>query len=175
MFSSELRDIPGFPNYAVTRDGRVWSKPRRWHYRSGIRKGCWIKPSIRKSGHLRVNLNKSDHEYIHRLVLKTYVGECPEGMECRHLDGTPGNNLLSNLKWGTHKENQQDSIKQGTHSSLRQGVRNNRTKLKESDVKVIRHLREEAKFTYKQIAWHFDLTWSAIWRICKRKSWSCIT
>ena len=32
--------------------------------------------------------------YIHHLVLLTFVGPRPEGMEVRHLDGDPLNNTL---------------------------------------------------------------------------------
>lgn len=32
-----------------------------------------------------------------------------------HLDGDPGNNRLSNLKYGSHSENMSDSLAHGTH------------------------------------------------------------
>lgn len=54
------------------------------------------------------------HALIHQLVLEAFVGLAPEGMECRHLDGDPDNNFLSNLAWGTRTENAQDSIRHGT-------------------------------------------------------------
>ena len=30
--------------------------------------------------------------YVHKLVLLAFVGPRPKGMQCRHLDGDPGNN-----------------------------------------------------------------------------------
>jgi HNH endonuclease/NUMOD4 motif len=48
---------------------------------------------------------------VHRLVLTTFRGARPEGKECRHLDGNPSNNSLSNLEWGTPQENQDDRRK----------------------------------------------------------------
>lgn len=44
---------------------------------------------------------------VHRAVLLTFRGPCPEGEECLHLDDIPFNNYLSNLKYGTHLENMQ--------------------------------------------------------------------
>ena len=56
-----------------------------------------------KNGYLRARLARKGKQsifFIHRLVLEAFVGECPEGMKTRHLDGDPANNRLSNLKWG---------------------------------------------------------------------------
>jgi DNA-binding CsgD family transcriptional regulator len=35
-------------------------------------------------------------------------------MECRHLDGDPTNNNVSNLQWGTRKDNVADAKRHGT-------------------------------------------------------------
>jgi len=113
---TELRTIPGFPDYAVTRDGRVWSKPRldSRGERCGDR---WLKPEVSGKGCLQVRLflsGKRQSRMISRLVLEAWVGPHPDGMECRHLDGDPTNNNLSNLKWGTRSETMRDSIQHGT-------------------------------------------------------------
>lgn len=50
---------------------------------------------------------------VHRIVLEAFVGPRPKKMVCRHLDGNSLNNNLSNLKWGTPKENAQDMVKHG--------------------------------------------------------------
>lgn len=52
---------------------------------------------------------------VHRLVLTTFVGPCPEGSEACHGDGDPTNNRLDNLRWGTHLENEADKKRHGTH------------------------------------------------------------
>ena len=49
--------------------------------------------------------------YVHELVLLAFVGPRPamdERCEIRHLDGDKTNNHLSNLKYGTVKENAAD-------------------------------------------------------------------
>lgn len=108
-----MKTIPGFPNYSITKDGQVWSKPRR----GSSTKGLYLRPASKKKGYLFVVLykeRKKCQRHIHSLVLETYIGSCPIGMQCRHLDGNPQNNNLDNLCWGTPKENQQDRFVHGT-------------------------------------------------------------
>jgi len=55
--------------------------------------------------------------HIHRLMAETFLGEAPFPTACvRHLDGNPQNNSLSNLSWGTYKENEHDKIRHGTYA-----------------------------------------------------------
>ena len=158
-----MKDIPNHPNYAITKDGRVWSKPqtlpdgRRW-------KGRWIKPGF-VSGYFQIGLFDKSKQFrrfnkmVHRLVLETYVGPCPSGMECRHLNGNKKDNRLENLCWGTHRENESDKVQHGL------------TKLTEDKVRVIRYLRDVAKFSLKDIAWQFDVCRATICFIVNRKIW----
>lgn len=52
---------------------------------------------------------------VHRLVLESFVGPCPDGMEACHNDGNPHNNRLDNLRWDTHTENMYDVVRHGRH------------------------------------------------------------
>lgn len=73
-----------------------------------------------KTGHLKVILHDGDHVAqvkVHRLVLESFVGVRPAGLQCRHLDGNPTNNVVSNLAWGTVRENRADMIGHGTRCS----------------------------------------------------------
>lgn len=84
--------------YYVYDDGRVWS--------------CFLNDFLEQkedTGYLKCSLGK-----IHRLVLKTFDRLPRKGEECRHLDGNPFNNHISNLKWGTTKDNCYDKLKHGT-------------------------------------------------------------
>lgn len=55
------------------------------------------------------------HKYIHHLVLETFVSPRPHGMEACHGNFNRADNRLSNLRWGTHSENQMDNVLAGRH------------------------------------------------------------
>lgn len=52
---------------------------------------------------------------VARLVLETFVGPCPLGMEALHWDDDKSNNHLSNLRWGTRSQNMEDRVRNGRH------------------------------------------------------------
>lgn len=93
-----MAEIPDFPNYYITEDGRVWSEWRK-HFLSEI---------IMPKGYHRVVLSKNNKSYnflVHRLVAEAFVPN-PNKKPCvNHIDCNPENNHYSNLEWVTHKEN----------------------------------------------------------------------
>jgi hypothetical protein len=56
---------------------------------------------------------------IHRLVLETFVGPCPLGMECCHFNDDKHDNRLTNLRWDTPSANQYDKVRNGRHPQSR--------------------------------------------------------
>jgi len=169
-----MKTIPNFPDYAITRDGCVWSKPRNSrHNNMRFLQGKWLSPRTKK-GHLYVSLRNESGDYnlfVHRLVLQSYIGNCPVGQECRHLDGNPQNNNLSNLCWGTSRENKYDTVWHGRH--LRVGLKgseNKQAKLTDEKVRIIRFLRR-AGFMLKDLAWQFDVSVSGISHVCENRTW----
>lgn len=165
-----MKSIPNFPDYCITKDGRVWSIPR-----NGT-KGGWLKLRVRKHGYLEAFLRRNNERFyktVHRLVLETYIGPCPVGMESRHLNGNRLDNRLENLVWGTPSENTFDAIRHRTHRSVHQnGEKNLMAKLTEEKVEVILYLYKIAKFSLADLAWQFDVTPSNIWSICTGKTWN---
>lgn len=132
------RWIPGYEGrYEVSDRGRV-----RSYCVCGTTE-CSDKPTgivhdrNQASGHKRIALRvggKTKHLYVHRLVLEAFVGSCPEGMVCAHLDGNPSNNELGNLAWVTQKENMRHKALHGTQAY---GEDTPTAKLKNSDVEEI--------------------------------------
>ncbi len=107
----ELREIPGFPNYLVTEDGRIWSK-RRPRARGG-----WMKMDTHEGGYpyVKPNMNGRQYKlYAHRAVALAWIGEPPNGksMVC-HRDGDSANNHASNLYWGDQFDNMADMVAHG--------------------------------------------------------------
>jgi predicted HTH transcriptional regulator len=92
-------------------------------------------------------------------------------MQCRHLDGNSKNNNLSNLKWGTPRENQQD---RNIHGTGQFGSKNPIAKLNEYQVKIIKILLKSKKFSNTEIAKIFGVTRFNISAIKNKRSWTHI-
>jgi hypothetical protein len=147
----EWRPIVGGPNgYDVSNRGNV----RSWRWgRTRSTQALADSPRPMKQqivpngGHLQVRLHAdtSDHyayRYVHQLVLEAFVGPRPEGLEARHLDGNPKNNVVANLAWGTNRENKADMIRHGTDT---RGARNARAKLTNEQVAQIRASKDQGR------------------------------
>lgn len=112
----QWRPIPGHEGlYEVSDLGRVrsWAKWRR----RGIPCPHILDGATDEKGYRKVSLCSGGRQRtfaVHRLVAVAFLGPLPAGLQTRHLDGDPGNNALSNLRYGTPSENQQDSIQHGT-------------------------------------------------------------
>ncbi|QOH59937.1 hypothetical protein C6Y44_27920 (plasmid) [Rhodococcus rhodochrous] len=108
-------------HYEVSTHGRVKSLTRTLpHAHSGTKTypETILSPAVAKKGHLQVGLNldgKRRTVLVHHLVAEAFLGERPEGLQVRHLDGNPANNHVTNLLWGTGGENNRDAVRHGTH------------------------------------------------------------
>jgi hypothetical protein len=134
-------------------------------------KGRVLKPSPGKYGHLRVTLQRcgeSEVLLVHRLVLETFAGDCPAGMECCHRNGHPGDNRLSNLRWDTHKENHADSIRNDTQP---RGGANGRALLDEWGVGWIRRFLKSRFATPQYLADVFGVSRPTIYAIKQGRNW----
>ncbi len=165
-----IKDIPLFPGYGISKDGRVWSKPRK-NIRGRKLRGRWLKMHIDGPGRYFVGLWRSGKRYnkrIHRLVLEAFVGPCPGGMECRHLDGNQLDNRLNNLRWGTHKENMKDRDNHGTSNK---GHQHGKSKLSDYNVRMIIYLYFTGLYKQYEIADLYCIGPSVVSRICNQKAW----
>lgn len=120
--------IPGWVGaYEASTEGRIRSLPRLvsyidWRTGNTVQRPAGgivlkLQPHC-KSGHLMVTLPPTK-TYVHKVVLETFVGPCPSGLEALHRDGNPTNNQLGNLRWGTRGENILDAVRHGTHQMAR--------------------------------------------------------
>lgn len=83
----EIRQIPDYPNYGVTRDGRVWS----------YKTNKFLSPYKKEWGY-QVGLSFEGHcfyKLVHRIVFQAFHGFEPERV--RHKDGNLYNNSIDNL------------------------------------------------------------------------------
>ena len=119
------KDIAGYEGYYMVSDtGLVKSLGREVpSVRHGKEvmlsiRGRVLKPLREVNGPLYVNLymdGNACHKKIHILVAEAFLKKRKkEQVLVRHIDGNPGNNNVSNLAFGTHKENSADAIRHGT-------------------------------------------------------------
>lgn len=120
----QWKPIPGFDgHYEASDTGLIRSLDRTitTFSRTGkpyqqLRPGRVLKPGkIGWTKHLHVVLEGRIDRTVHSLILETFVGPCPPGMEALHHDDDPSNNNLSNLSWGTRSENAYDAIRNDRH------------------------------------------------------------
>ncbi|WP_430229315.1 HNH endonuclease signature motif containing protein [Paraburkholderia tropica] len=107
-----FRTIPGWPEYECSDRGDI----RRLHAACGATVGKYLKWQIMNIGYAKVSLcrDAKRKEYlVHRLVVMTFIGDIPPGMDVCHFDGNKLNNALSNLRIDTRKGNCSDNIRLG--------------------------------------------------------------
>jgi hypothetical protein len=94
---------------------------------------------VKGSGYMRIMHGSNTKLQVHVMVLNAFVGPCPPGKECRHLNGNPSDNRWpENIKWGTKIENCQDKVEHGTNKGAHAGEDHHFSKLTRSQVDDIR-------------------------------------
>lgn len=158
--------------YEVSDLGRVRGKVRlitdsmgRQYYRPG-RILCFSHDS---RGYKIVILCKDcgrQAKLVHRLVMQSFVGPCPEGMNVCHGTGGKTDNRLVNLSYGTKsKNNGVDKLRDGTDN---RGEKHGAAKLTQADVLAIRASnRPEAA-----LAALYGVGQSQIGRIRRQERWT---
>lgn len=117
--------IPEYPGYEVSDHGRVrsYKKPGPTIHYYTIPK--YKKLILHKKNYIAVHFwvnRKTKTFLVHRLVLLSFVGPCPQGMEACHKDGNRSNNHLDNLRWDTHTNNQIDNLHNGTSKLTKEKI-----------------------------------------------------
>lgn len=120
------RPVVGYEGrYEVSNYGAVRSLSRVLTLSDGREQhhqGRYLNLNVITKGYHQVALYDGDsnrkYHKVHRLVLEAFVGP-GDGLQCRHLNGVPGDNRLENLAWGTASENIEDQVGHGTHWAAR--------------------------------------------------------
>jgi len=131
-----------------------WGRVRRTEAGGNRAKvGGIIKPVVHANGYVFVVLYKAvrqelgDRRHwnsenrqmaVHKLVINTFMGECPKGLQVNHIDGDKTNNKLSNLEYVTPGQNMAHAYRTGLANA--KGEHNGRAKLTDAEVVKIRQL-----------------------------------
>ena len=188
------KDIPEFEGlYQVSTYGRVKS----FH----TKKGKILKQRINRRGYCYVTLYNNDEtkqKSVHSLVVLTFIGPYPKGMEINHINGIKLDNTVNNLEYCTHIFNVEHAkknklYKYGDESSSRKnpetvsrgnkhytkqhpelvarGEKAGPSKLKDKQIKEIRTLYNSGSFTQRDLAKMFNTKQQNIFAIVNNKSW----
>ncbi len=98
--------IKNYPNYNITKDGKVINNKTNKE----------LKPRIDKYGYYKVALSFNGiakENRIHRLLALSYLPNPENKCDVNHIDGNKSNNDLSNLEWATRSENVKHAFKNG--------------------------------------------------------------
>ena len=136
------KDVVGYEGlYQVSNLGRVKSLRVKRHA-DGI-----MTTKIRKNGYafifLHIN-NKRIWKSVHRLVAQAFIPNPDNKPQIDHIDGNPSNNIVTNLRWATGKENMNNPITLKRMSFSMGGERNPFYGKKHTE-ETKKHLSEKAK------------------------------
>lgn len=155
-----MPDITGHPEYSVGECGCVFSKKSnktlKWQWSNG-----YPNVTLHTDG-------VSTQVFIHRVVAETFIGSRPNGSQVRHLDGDKSNPHISNLKYGTGSENQQDRLEHGTHN---RGERSGMSKITDDQAADMRKLYSRGGITQRELGVMFGISRSAAGYIVTYKSY----
>jgi hypothetical protein len=160
--------------YRVGSDGSIWTRKIRVKgNRSGWTLGPrWrrLKPAINRDGYPIVEIRGKTLR-VHHLILKSFIGPRPEGMQACHVNDDPQDNRLSNLKWGTARENVADARLNGRLViNIFMYDQYPKAKLNPDKAREIRR-RHAAGETHGLLAREFRVDPKTIWHIVRNLRW----
>lgn len=163
--TSKIAYIPWDQRYAVSDMGDVISL---------INKPKLLSVFFRKEPYPLVQLVETKI-YVHRIIAAAFLGPAISAsgdvLVVRHKDDNPLNNQLSNLQFGTHKDNSEDAKKNG---KIYAGMENHNAKLSDDIVKEIRLMRHQQKTKIKRLAEIYGVCGQTISRVLAGEAWAHI-
>lgn len=170
----QWKPIPGYEGlYEVSDLGRVRSFDRLVTRRnnggavsSQLHKGRMLAQTKDRKGYLYVTLQTQSGRkrwYVAQLVLHVFVG-ASNGLLALHSNGLQTDNKLSNLRYGTHKDNSADAQ---LHGTVAKGERQGGAKLTDAAVKDIR----QSALSNAALAKQYGVGYRHIWRVRRGELW----
>lgn len=133
------------------------------------RNGRIFSGSGEKEKYCRVMLGKDGsqkYEYVHILVARAFLGECPAGKEVNHIDGNTQNPTVGNLEYVTRSEN---NSHYWTLPKSRINEASPKAKLTAEQVRQIRTLRGTS--SNRKLGKQFGVSESAVRAVLSGKYW----
>lgn len=171
------KDISGFPLYQVSDLGRIRTYKGANQYTPIRTTPKLMKMRLGADGYRRVTLQNGDDNKeviaVHLLVARAFLGPA-KGRVVRHKKNDRSDPKLSNLEYGSQKENNEDKVKSGTDP---RGERNAASLLTAKEVRTIRKLKKSKNpdtgrlWTQEDISMEFGISRQAVSDIVRRVTW----
>lgn len=164
-----IKLAPGFPGYAVTDTGEIWSCRRNGKGKGFGKRWYPLKPGVVNGGQRQVVLYHVEGKFqkkVHELVLTAFDQPRPKKAVCCHYDGNPANNNIDNLRWGAPLDNTEDRRRHGTY----RGEMVHTSKLTEEQVKNIRQLHSSG-MSQCELGRMYNVSQPNIGAIVNRQTW----
>ena len=150
--------------YEVSDQGRVRS----------LRYGLLLKQFL-NGGYFKVNLHKDSTQklwQVHQLVAYSFLGPPPAGLIVLHGPKGCKCNSLTNLSYGTYKQNSHDRLRDGT---LPLGTNVHNCKLSKEQVLDIFHAKLSRSFNRKALAAKHNISEASVKAIRTGRNWGWLT
>lgn len=149
--------------YLITSEGKVFSL-----YNRKIKRDfpVEVKTYDDKKGYKHIYVD-GKMRLVHRLVLESFIGECPFGLIGGHKNDVKSDNRLENLHWITYKQNSKEAMDNG---KAHFGSRTATSKLNENQVHEIRDLFSKGH-NKSSLARKFSVHRTSIRDIVSGKNW----
>lgn len=167
MLTEEWRTVPGFSLYEASSLGRI-RRPIHWNTGKLVNHIMKFHPT--DWGYYSLSLMNDDGDsksmLVHTIIALTFIGAKPSLLHIiAHWDNNGHNNTPDNLRWATHKENDDDKNRHGTRPI---GLGNGNAKISDDDVLIIRNAYKSGA-KQKDIAEIFNIDNGTVSRICNNK------
>ena len=163
----QWKPLPFIDGYDVSEDGDI----KRVKGGQGRRVGQCLRPHPSSNGYLQVFIldeGKRKNVAIHRAVCAAFYGPCPDGIQVRHLDGNKLNNKISNLEYGTPKQNGEDNVRLGV---MKRGETKPQAKItQEQAQEIVNHLSNDVSAT--AISMLLEIPRNIVYKIKYGESWA---
>lgn len=172
----EFKDVIGETYTVVGTDGSIWTRWKRLGrgYRRETRyvDDEWeLLKTIDCDGYAIAYLPSGRKVNVSWVVLEAFVGMRPPGMNVLHRNDVRSDNSLSNLYYGTDRDNAHDRDKNG-RGGRNKGDRNGSSQLTRDEVQEVRRLRDSG-MSYREIQEVFPhVTTGTLRNVVNRKTYA---
>src|SRR5262245_1321215 len=147
--AEEWLDIPGFPGYQASNQGRIKAIEKRSYSPRGrgytcVRKERLLRGRTDRNGYVSHTIKSRSEPnkklfLAHRLVAIAFIRNAEGKSFIKHKNGIKTDNRPANLEWCTRSENGIHAVSIGLHTALR-GEINGNSRLLPGQVETIRRL-----------------------------------